>query len=138
MSASQSADSRAQSRESAPRQLTGPERALLEAMILRAVPGGGEAVPTGADRDRWLGMLDAFVVSGECGCGLCPSIELEPEPAPDHPSGGERIVLSADLADGSALVLLFIDGGVPSYLEVAPFGDDPVGLPASEQLTIGE
>ncbi|CAM4085189.1 hypothetical protein [Helcobacillus massiliensis] len=123
---------------SARRSLSAAERALLDVLIREAVPGGGEAVPTGADRDRWLGMLDAFVVSGECGCGLCPSIELEPEPAPDHPSGGERIVLSADLADGSALVLLFIDGGVPSYLEVAPFGDDPVGLPASEQLTIGE
>jgi len=52
---------------------------------------------------------------------MCPSVSLATTSAPAFFPGTERVVLGAGLSD--ALVLLFIDGGTPSYLELAPHGE---------------
>lgn len=64
---------------------------------------------------------------GTCGCGTCPSIMLS------HDTRGERLVLQASHRTG--IVLLFVDGGHLSYLELAPLGDDE---PVTEFPPVGE
>lgn len=63
---------------------------------------------------------DARVV-GFCACGTCPSVDLH-SVAPAAPTSEPRIVLGA--AAENALILLFIDEGRLSYLELAPTSDD--------------
>lgn len=79
---------------------------------------------TSAARSVWRSHLPALRVDGVCGCGTCPSISLVRRPALASNDDGDGVVLGARLDD--ALVLLFIDGGVPSYLELAPRDDQTV------------
>lgn len=97
---------------------------MLAAMIAR---GSTDGVVSAADRERWNVDAATMLAGRSCGCGRCPSIELLDE------SGGEimgpdRLLLSgwidADSLKGAATLLLFIDGGRPSYLELAPLADN--------------
>lgn len=101
-------------------------------MITHATAGDDCPVPR-ADRERWLAMLDETTVCGACGCGLCPSVEFAYQGIPVD-CASPRIVLGAGTTRKDALVLLFIDGGKPSYLEVCPVEDDPVTMPDAEEL----
>jgi len=105
----------------APRRLTGRERDVLVRMIRE----GARDEPVPADRDaqdrrRWLAQVDAVRVHRTCGCGACPSVDLGDDAGP-APATGPRVVLHAEHDD--ALVLLFVDGDRPSYLELAPLDD---------------
>ena len=61
-----------------------------------------------------LGHVDALRVWGSCGCGACPSIVLGDERG-EYAEFGPRIVLSG--YRGTEGIILFIDGGRPTYLE---------------------
>ncbi|MCI5825777.1 MAG: hypothetical protein MR006_03845 [Arcanobacterium sp.] len=96
------------------RQLTESERALVTAMIERASVNDGNAV-TPEDRRRWLGQVDDLRVVGTCGCGTCPSIEFV-----SGDDVGNRLWLEAWDNKQNAGILLFVDNGALSYLEVYP------------------
>lgn len=114
------------------RDLTAREHAILVAAITH---GDSDTPVTEADRDRWLKQA-AKVSAGEpCGCGLCPSIGLiDATTGQERPDGGPRVVLEGSC--DNALLLLFIDGDVLSYLELAPMDDEPIpAFPGPSQVT---
>lgn len=119
------------------RALTDAERLVLEAMILHAPafdPVFDE--PSAGDRARWLAMVQDLSVHEMCDCGTCPTIDLAYKGVSSDPKDADsRMVLEAGVED--AIVLLFIDDDVPSCLEVAPLGDDPVLLPTPSEITFG-
>lgn len=112
------------------RDLTDRESDVLVAMIERGEPVDPADPVVDADRRTWLQRVPVTMAGARCTCGTCPSIELvtggssagDP-PRRGGPSAGDRPrrVLSAHVP--GALLLLFVDGGVPSYLELAPIAD---------------
>lgn len=116
------------------RALTARERAVLEAMISLAGDVDGSPDLDTASRERWLARVPGMRAGRRCGCGQCPSIELEDASGRTPSRAGSRVVLSAGAA--AALVLLFVDDDQPSYLELAP--TDPDGrfdeFPAVESM----
>src|SRR6218665_3323619 len=114
------------------RTLTEREREVLAAMITHAK--AHEEDVTAERRRQWLAEVPGTRVSSVCTCGTCPSIELVDLDghAPDTES--ERTILSAGLLGATALVMLFIDGDQPSYLELPPFPEHEFAEfpPASE------
>ncbi len=118
------------------RPLTQRERETLTALLERGTVIDPESSVTADDRARWLARVPDTLAGHTCGCGTCPSIELTD--ARDHTpaSVGGRIVLEAD-APG-ALLMLFIDDDLLSYLELAPLGDDSfLVFPASTSIGTG-
>ena len=106
---------------------------LVDAMIRHATGLEGEEFSPSV-RAQWASYLPRLAYGGRCECGQCPSFSLTLEGAL-VPESADRVMLSA--SSSQALVMLFIDDGVPSYLEVAPMSDDVVEeLPSVEQLTI--
>ena len=105
------------------RPLADRERDLLVALIARGTEHGADRVIAASDRERWAGQLPGVMVHGMCGCGTCPSIDLVPE-GYDRPTTARQTVLEASTAD--AFLLVFIDDDRPAYLELAPFGEDPI------------
>lgn len=105
------------------RSLTDRERDVIVAMLTRAGRFSDEREVTAPERDAWLDQVAGLRVDGVCGCGACSSISLAAD-STSEARGADRVVLSATLSD--ALVLLFIDAGVPSYLELAPNDDTTV------------
>lgn len=91
-------------------------------MINRA--NGDEGSSADAVRDAWRAQVENLTVDEMCGCGMCPSVSLTTGSTPASDDDADRVVLTATLND--ALVLLFIDAGVPSYLELAPYDDNTV------------
>lgn len=114
------------------RSLTAQERAVIEAMIAQADGGSPGQRPSAAQRARWAAALEQTSVDHECGCGLCPTIDLAWN-GQAVGCEGERVVLEAFSAGGE-MVLLFVDGDRPSCLEVVPSEDQPVALPRPEEL----
>lgn len=112
--------------------MDGRRRDLVAAMIMHAPPLAGASAPDAADRRLWLDVLGRLRVGEECGCGVCPSFTLELDGRP-APQAGRRHILVASA--GRALVLLTVEGGVVSGLEVAPGGDEAVDLPEVTELT---
>lgn len=104
------------------RPLTVTEHETLVAMITRAGELSGERTVTADERQAWLARVPDLRVDEMCECGSCPSISLVAEPPARVTEGADRVVLGAALSDG--LVLLFIDDGVPSYVELAPHDDE--------------
>lgn len=104
--------------------MTARERDLLLALLARGTAFGSDESITESDRERWAEHAAAAMVHGTCGCGSCPSIDLAPGAEADGASPGRRAVLEASTAD--AFLLVFIDDDRPAYLELAPFGEDPI------------
>ncbi|AZH84688.1 hypothetical protein EAO79_18615 [Plantibacter sp. PA-3-X8] len=105
------------------RPLSVRERDLLVAMVARGTEDGVDRVIAASDRERWAGQLADISVHGTCGCGTCPSIDLVPE-SDDRPSTARQTVLEASTSTAS--LLLYIEGDRPTYLELAPWGDEPI------------
>ncbi|WP_119696502.1 hypothetical protein [Microbacterium halotolerans] len=116
-----------------PRNLTQRERDVLAAMIERGerdddIPHAQDA----AERETWLAQVDDTLAYGSCGCSECPSIELGDASGPatdDEP----RVVLSA--STDSAYLMLFIDAGRLSYLELAPLDEPVLDFPPAAELS---
>ena len=103
-----------------PRPLTTREREALIALVEQGTPSGGTEI-TADDRKRWLAQVPSTHAGARCRCGICPSIDLTDE-AGTTADSDDRVVLEAS-AEG-AMLLLFVDDGRLSYLELAPLDDD--------------
>lgn len=101
------------------RHLTARERDVLVAMITHAKPSHGSF--GASERAALLDTVGNLRVWGRCGCGRCPSIDLG-DASGEYPSSGPRVVL--DGWRGGEGLLLFIDGGLPTYLEQYSATDD--------------
>lgn len=114
------------------RELTEVERAVLVAMIRHGVGFEDQSPVQAAQRKRWLHQVPTVLAGPTCGCGTCPSIELEDEHGA-IPTIGSRVVLTA--ATRESLLLLFIDDDRLSYLELAPTGETPTdSFPGTAEL----
>lgn len=105
------------------RELTEREREVVGFLLDAASPLAGEGSLTADRRDQLRESLVSARAGKPCPCGACPSIEIE-DRAGATSQGGKRVVLSAAVPNAS--VLLFIDGGRLSYLELAPHDNEPV------------
>ncbi|AQX81158.1 hypothetical protein BWO91_15315 [Plantibacter flavus] len=105
------------------RPLADRERDLLVALIARGTEPGADRAVAASDRERWAGQLPGVMVHGTCGCGTCPSIDLTPDSG-DRPTPTRQTVLEASTSN--AFLLLFIEDDRPTYLELAPFCDEPI------------
>jgi len=101
------------------RQLTGREREVLDFLLSRPFPGRDELVP----------QAGVAVVTGRCSCG-CATIDLGVDRSRVKPATGikERVPVSAysrDIhdPDGGYELLLFVDDGLLSCLEIVSYGD---------------
>ena len=117
------------------RSLTDPERRLIRAMITSAKATDPERLKGSVAWRNWRqelhAMIDRLSVGEMCDGGKCPSFQLlvdghDVAPSPD------RIILEAFISEG--MVMLFIDDGKPSYLEIAPNLNVKVDLPAESAL----
>ena len=101
-----------------PRALTARERDVLDALVRRGTADADVHVSV-QDRERWAAQIDGTWAGEACGCGQCPSIVLTDD-AGVTPTGDEtNVVLSAETE--GAILLLFVDDDMLSYLELAPF-----------------
>jgi hypothetical protein len=105
------------------RPLSDRERDLIVALIARGTEPGADRAIAASDRERWAGQLPGVMVHGTCGCGTCPSIDLTPDSG-GRPTPTRQTVLEASTAN--AFLLLFIEDDRPTYLELAPLGDEPI------------
>ncbi|WP_086475017.1 hypothetical protein [Plantibacter elymi (nom. nud.)] len=105
------------------RSLSARERDLMVALITRGTDHGADRAVAAVDRERWAWQLAGVSVHGTCGCGSCPSIDLTPDSG-NRPTATRQTVLEASTSN--AFLLLFIEDDRPTYLELAPFGDEPI------------
>lgn len=116
-----------------PRSLTQREREVLAAMIERGERYDDTPHPQDtAERDAWLAQVDGALAYATCGCTECPSIELGDASGP-APDAEPSVVLSA--STDSAAVMLFIDAGRLSYLELAPLDEPVLDFPPVAELS---
>lgn len=104
-----------------PRRLTSGEEAVLVALIERGVCLDEDVVVTKDDRTRWRAQVAQTRAGRRCGCGSCPSLDLTDLAGVTPHMGDSRVVLEASTA--GALLLLFVDDGRLSYLELAPLDE---------------
>lgn len=88
-------------------------------MITHARPSHGAFGES--ERAALLETVDGMRVWGRCGCGNCPSIDLG-DASGEYASEGPRVVL--DGWRGTEGLILFVDNGLPTYLERYSATDD--------------
>lgn len=117
------------------RDLTERERDVLAFMVDSAQTFAGDPPVLEEDRGRWRAQLVRAHAGRACGCGSCPSIEIETGPDTNVATAtGHRIVLTA--AHPDATLLLFVDDDRLSCLELAPHGDEAFAeFPLVDQLS---
>ncbi len=89
--------------------------------MIDSAGAGGEPVEP-AQRSAWRDQVARTRVSGRCGCGECPTVDLVAEDGTEPQ--GPRTTLLASSGEGG--LILFIDGGRLSCLELFPTRDDRV------------
>ena len=94
-----------------PRVLRPDERALLDFMLSREFPG----------RDELRAQSKDVVVVGECECG-CGTIDLRVPETSQPAKVLKRVPIQA--ANDECIVLVFVDNGMLSCLEIA-YVDEP-------------
>lgn len=104
------------------RELTQREHSIATFLIDNGDPLPGDPALGSDERAGLRGRLATAHAGEACSCGTCPSIQLIDDAAPSA-DGELRTVLSADIP--GATLLLFIDRGQLSYLELAPHADKP-------------
>lgn len=117
------------------RELSVAEIAVVEKIIRHAPPSmPNEITVSTKQRDYLIQLLPFLRVTGTCSCGCCPSVYLHPTGDWPQPVETFSYVLDSWTEDDPAMVMLFIENGLPTFLEVAPFGDFSVSLPDSDAL----
>lgn len=117
------------------RELSAAEKAVVEKIIRHAPPSMPEITTVSTkQRDYLIQLLPFLRVTGTCGCGNCPSVYLHPVGEWPEPVDTCDCVLDSWTEDDPAMVMLFIENGLPTFLEVAPFGDFSVPLPDADAL----
>lgn len=95
------------------------------ALIERGVCLDEDVVVTNTDRARWRAQVAETRAGRRCGCGSCPSVDLTDLAGVTPGTDDSRVVLEGSTTD--ALLLLFIDDGRLSYLELAPLDEKSHG-----------
>lgn len=117
------------------RSLTDGERQLISAMISSAKAANPDELESQQAWQGWRealhGLVDRISVGAACACGKCPSFQLLIDEQP-VPAGHTQIILEAFISEG--IVMLFVDDGHPSYLEIAPNLDVQLDLPDEKAL----
>ncbi|MBG0827008.1 hypothetical protein HS041_04425 [Planomonospora sp. ID67723] len=82
-------------------------------------------------------QVSSAVVVGRCGCG-CATVDLRPgsEPPALEAPVQDGVLVSAHTRTRGDGVLLFVEDGHLSYLEVYATEDEPAPLPHPEDLTV--
>lgn len=113
------------------RPLSAKEKAVLTVMIESGTSFDDE--PSNEERRQFLTWVDKVEVTGACGCTACESVELGIDGTTIECSE-DRYVLSGDTE--KVMVLLFVDDGKPSYLEVAATdGVSYAAIPEADEIT---
>lgn len=117
------------------RSLTLSERQLISAMITSAKATDPDRFD---DQTAWFQWrqelhetLDRITGGESCDCGKCPSFQLLVD-GQAVAAGESQVILEAFISEG--IVMLFIDDGKPSYLEIAPNLDVELELPDENAL----
>lgn len=104
-----------------PRELTDQEKTLLGFLLSSPFPG----------RDELLKQAEVVKASGTCLCG-CPTIDLKVDPRQAAPAVvRSRVPVEAngfDTRGDAVLVMLFVDKGYMSMLEVVAVGEPDVAV----------
>lgn len=111
-----------QEQKGAPRRLASDEEAVLIALIEQGVCLDEDVVVTETDRAGWRAQVAQTRAGRRCGCGSCPSVDLTDLAGVTPDRQDSRVVIEAGTTD--ALLLLFIDDGRLSYLELAPLDEE--------------
>ena len=111
------------------RTLTSHEKDIVAFMIEQA-PNFYDEEITPEMRTRWMNTLDSLKVTGQCNCGLCPSIKFQNLPTQTPKP------YALEATTNNALILLYCDEEHPIELEVAPFEDVHVPLPTPNDVTL--
>ncbi|MFC4063003.1 hypothetical protein ACFOWE_32385 [Planomonospora corallina] len=109
------------------RRLSAEEQAVILALLVQDLPGVQEL----------RSQVSSAVVAGRCGCG-CATVDLRPgagPPALDAPVQ-DGVLVSAHTRTRGDGVLLFVEHGHLSYLEVYATEDEPAPLPRPEDLVV--
>ncbi|WP_433349149.1 hypothetical protein ACQP25_35820 [Microtetraspora malaysiensis] len=109
------------------RHLSVEEQAVILALLARDFPGA----------DELRAQVPSAVVSGGCACG-CATVNLRAgtEPRALASPVQDGVLISADVRGHSNGVLLFVEEGHLSYLEVYSFEDEPATLPRPGDLIV--
>lgn len=117
------------------RSLTEAERQLISAMITSAKATDPDHFETQQAWQDWRAglqeMVDRISAGEPCDCGKCPSFQLLIDDKP-VPAGQSQVILEAFVSEG--IVMLFVDDGHPSYLEIAPNLDEELDFPDEKAL----
>jgi hypothetical protein len=107
------------------RAVSAVERAVLRLLLFASFDGVAEL----------RAQVDRATVTGRCACG-CPSVELAvPDDVPRSSCAGRLAPVEARAGDQT--VILFLDDGRLSYLELVDVGVRPPGAwPPVEQMSI--
>lgn len=106
-----------------------------EAAVITAIIENGTSLdrnPTDAERQEFLTRARLLEVTGGCDCGRCESIKLGIDGAAIE-YNENRYVLNASTE--SVMLILFVDDGTPSELEVVSYDEGYAGLPEASELT---
>jgi hypothetical protein len=114
-----------------PRPLTAGEAEIIQTLLQYEDFSG---------RDELLDQVSTAQVIGRCGCG-CATVELEDGPTPASDSIPQPIPTEATIldesGDGIGGMLLFVNDGRLSELEVYSFGEHPIRtMPPVDRLSI--
>ncbi|MEV4186691.1 hypothetical protein AB0J28_35235 [Streptosporangium canum] len=109
------------------RHLSAEEQAVILALLVQDFPG----------TDELRAQVPSATVTGGCGCG-CATVDLRPGTGPralDSPVQN-GVLVSASVKGDRDGVLLFIEDGYLSCLEIYTTEDEPAPLPHPEDLTV--
>ncbi|MCC5579593.1 hypothetical protein IMZ11_28585 [Microtetraspora sp. AC03309] len=112
---------------SSERHLSVEEQAVILALLAQDFPGA----------DELRAQVPSAVVSGRCACG-CATVDLGAGTGPRALTSPvqDGVLISADVRGRSDGVLLFVEEGHLSCLEVYSIKDEPATLPQPEDLIV--
>ena len=112
---------------SSERRLSPEEQAVILALLTQDFPGA----------DELRAQVPSAVVIGHCACG-CATVDLRVEAGPRALASPvqDGVLISAGVRGRSDGVLLFVEDGRLSCLEISSVEDEPAMLPRPEDLII--
>ncbi|WP_336212560.1 hypothetical protein [Nonomuraea sp. LPB2021202275-12-8] len=109
------------------RHLSAEEQAVILALLAQDFPGAEEL----------RAQIPSALVTGHCGCG-CATVDLRPGTGPRALSSPvqDGLLVSASAHGGGDGVLLFVEDGHLSCLEIYTIDDEPASLPCPADLVV--
>ncbi|WP_329427016.1 hypothetical protein OG339_42845 [Streptosporangium sp. NBC_01495] len=109
------------------RHLSAEEQAIILALLTQDFPGV----------DELRAQVPSAIVAERCGCG-CATVDLRAGTKPRALASPVQngVLISASVRGRDDGVLLFVENGHLSYLEVYSVDDEPASLPQPEDVTV--